>query len=915
MVFKTTNKKDNFYNSFTIKRYNFKQIYPKECKMKNRRIKEADFIFSLMCELLQEVAPEIKEDFISLKEDTTIDYQLKRKLLDSLESKDISKLIKAFTLYYLLLNIIDERYFISLNSKAHIKPTLEELKSQQYDEEDIKNVLRKIKFYPVFTAHPTESLRRTFLESYHEMYDDLNCWFQFQDNNAKEHLKYRLNLLWYSHIVRSEKIEVLFELDNLLYFMESSILQSGVNVLEEVQNTLQIPLKKSPIRLGSWIGGDRDGNPYVTNGVMIEVMKRQHQTIIEHYLKQIDKLSRELSIAQEYSQPTQELLDSLEREKDYLDDMAKKLFLQEPFRAKLTCMRQKLQNRILALNLPQSALYENKPYMYENSKEFIKDIDMMIESLDKRGGIYLRKLKNLVLLAGFHLMQLDFRQHRDVFWRALTEIFALLGYTQGDFSLLPPKEQTEILNTALNAPLLDLNILYGKLSKESQELLMAFINFKWAKERISDNIIDSCIISMCQSSNDLLCVLWFAKQSGLWREGKKTRISISPLFETIGDLENAPTILRELCANPQYAEYLQSRKNNQEIMIGYSDSSKDGGIFTSNYSLRKAINNLIILESELKIKFRLFHGRGGSVSRGGGALEDALLSSPDNSVAGFLKTTEQGEVISEKYLNPKKAEYSFSSALATLLKKSVYDKYGINQQICNRDFETIMQKVSEESFKAYRKLVYETEGFIEYFKSATPIEFIQQLNIGSRPSKRKNTQNVEDLRAIPWVFAWTQNRSIIPAWYGLGSGLEEASKICDKAILQECYTKDLFFKTTIDNISQAFLKVDLEIARHYNAFVEDISLREKIWNMIESEYNLTLKWLLYVRQEKELLTSEKCIQESILLRKSFLTTLSFFQFYLMEQYKKATYEEQRQRIAKQIITTIVGIAQGIRNTG
>ena len=320
----------------------------------------------------------------------------------------------------MLLNIIDERYFISLNSKAHIKPTLEELKSQQYDEEDIKNVLRKIKFYPVFTAHPTESLRRTFLESYHEMYDDLNCWFQFQDNNAKEHLKYRLNLLWYSHIVRSEKIEVLFELDNLLYFMESSILQSGVNVLEEVQNALQIPLKKSPIRLGSWIGGDRDGNPYVTNGVMIEVMKRQHQTIIEHYLKQIDKLSRELSIAQEYSQPTQELLDSLEREKDYLDDMAKKLFLQEPFRAKLTCMRQKLQNRILALNLPQSALYENKPYMYENSKEFIKDIDMMIESLDKRSGTYLRKLKNLVLLAGFHLMQLDFRLHFAVFWRART---------------------------------------------------------------------------------------------------------------------------------------------------------------------------------------------------------------------------------------------------------------------------------------------------------------------------------------------------------------------------------------------------------------------------------------------------------------------------------------------------------------
>ncbi|MCI7046715.1 phosphoenolpyruvate carboxylase [Helicobacter sp.] len=883
--------------------------------MKSNQTQEIEFIFSLMRELLEEVAPEIREIFIALKEDKTADYAAKKEVLKELESKDISKLIKAFTLYYLLLNIVDERHLLSFNSKEHIGLMLDELKAQSYDEEDIKSVLKKIRFYPVFTAHPTESLRRTFLESYHEMYDDLNLWFGFGESAAKEHLKYRLNLLWHSHIVRSEKIEVLFELDNLLYFMESSILQSGTNILEEVQNALQTPLKKSPIRLGSWIGGDRDGNPYVTNGVMLEVMKRQHQTIIEHYLKHIDKLSRELSIAQEYANPTQELLESLEKEKDHLDEMAKKLFLQEPFRAKLTCMRQKLQNRIMALNLPQSALYENKPYMYESPKEFIKDIDMMLESLDKRSGIYLKKLKNLVLLAGFHLMQLDFRQHRDVFWRALAEIFSLLGYVQGDLLLLSKKEQAGILNNALAAPLLDLNSLYGKLSKESQEMLMAFMNFRWAKDRISDNIIDSCIISMCQGANDLLCVLWFAKQSGLWKQGKKTRICIAPLFETIGDLENAPVILRELCSNPHYTEYLQSRKNHQEIMIGYSDSSKDGGIFTSNYSLRKAINNLIVLEEELKIKFRLFHGRGGSVSRGGGALEDALLSAPDNSVAGFLKTTEQGEVISEKYLNPKKAEFSFASALANLLKKSVYDKYGTNKQVCNRDFEGIMQKISEESFKAYRNLVYETEGFIEYFKSATPIEFIQQLNIGSRPSKRKNTQNVEDLRAIPWVFAWTQNRAIIPAWYGLGSGLELASARFDKEILRNCYKEDLFFKTTIDNISQAFLKVDLEIAKYYNKFVENSELREKIWQKIKNEYHLTLKWLLYVRGEETLLETQKHIQKSILLRKSFLTSLNFFQLYLMEQYKDATYAEQKQRIAKQIITTIVGIAQGIRNTG
>lgn len=887
------------------------------------KFKEIDFVFSTLSELLDEVAPKIKPIFVALRDNPRFLFKEESDLLQEFGSQEISNLIKAFTLYHLLLNIIDERYHLSLRqSKGQIISAIKELKAQQYDDEDIQAVLRKIQFYPVFTAHPTESLRRTFLESYHDMYDDLDSWFKFGQTSAKEHLKYRLNLLWHSHIVRNEKIEVLFELDNLLYFMESSILRSGAHILQEIQDALEFlgvrdsALKKSPILLGSWIGGDRDGNPYVTNRVMIEVMKHQHQTIIRQYLKSIDRLIRELSIAQEYANPSEALLESLEKDKNYLDTIAKKLFLQEPFRAKLTCMRQKLQNRILMLNLSQSALEGNKLYTYENSKEFIQDIEMMIESLDERSGTYLRELKNLALLAGFHLMRLDFRQHREVFWQALAEIFATLGYIEGDLLLLPESEQTKILNAALSAPLVDLNALYGKFSESTQETLLSFVHFKWAKDRISDNIIDSCIISMCQSANDLLCVLWFAKQSGLWCKGEKTRISISPLFETIEDLEAAPRILHALCANPHYAEYLQSRKNRQEIMIGYSDSSKDGGIFASNYSLRKAIGNLIMLEEELKVKFRLFHGRGGSVSRGGGALEDALLSSYPNSVAGFLKTTEQGEMISYKYLNPKKAESSLSSTLATLLKKSVYDKFGTNLNANDSSFEGILQSISTESYKAYRKLVYDTQGFIEYFKSATPIYFISQLNIGSRPSKRKDTQNVEDLRAIPWVFAWTQNRAIIPAWYGLGSGLEAAYRECgDKEILKKCYQENLFFKTTIDNISQAFLKVDLEIAKHYNDFVEEESLRQRIWQMIEGEYHLTLHWLLYVREEESLLASEKLIQESILLRKPFLTSLSFFQLYLMKAYKNAQYAEQKERIAKQIVTTIVGIAQGVRNTG
>ena len=879
------------------------------------REKELQLVFDLMLELLESVAPEIKNIFLRLKDEPSLASKLNNEsITKNLSPNDISNLVKAFTLYHLLLNIVDEDYQIAQKTNNPILDTLCELRKEGYDEVDIKDIAQKMKFYPVFTAHPTESLRRTFLESYHDMSDDLNLYCKLQDESAKEHLKYRLHLLWKSHIVRNEKIEVLFEHDNLLYFMESSILKSGVEVLQTLENDLNITLKKSPIRLGSWIGGDRDGNPFVTNNTMIKVAKRQHEVIIKRYLKEIEKLSRELSIAQEYAKISDELLESLELEKDLLDISTKKLFAKEPFRAKLTCMHKKLSNRLNAVNL--SNLSEHQPLMYQNSKEFVKDIDMMINSLDFVSAKYLKKLRNLAILAGFHLMKLDFRQHRDCFWNALSEIFSYLGYVEGDFLLCSKEEKSEILNYALNQPLFDVNNLYGKISKESEEMLWAFVYFRWIKDRISDNIIDSCIVSMCTDANDLLCVLWFAKQAGLWKEGKKTRISISPLFETIEDLENAPDILRILCANPHYSKYLKSRKNYQEIMIGYSDSSKDGGIFTSNYSLRKAIARLMCLENELGIKFRLFHGRGGSVSRGGGALEDALLSAPINSVAGFLKTTEQGEVISEKYLNPKKAQWNLKSALSALLKRSVYDRFDKKSGCEIESYDGILHKISDESMNAYRKLVYETPGFIEYFKEATPIDFVQQLNIGSRPSKRKNTERVEDLRAIPWVFSWTQNRAILPAWYGLGSAIEKVSEAQnDREIFKTCYQENLFFKTTIDNISQALLKVDLEIAKQYSEFVSNAEIRERVWCEIEREYHLTLKWLLFIREEQSLLASEEAIQRQILLRKPFLTSLSHFQLYLIEQYRNAKYDEQRERLLTQIFTTIVGIAQGVRNTG
>ncbi|PAF43096.1 phosphoenolpyruvate carboxylase [Helicobacter sp. 11S03491-1] len=883
-----------------------------------------------MIGMLEELNPEVMEFFLKLRYElinqTKSQEKIKTVLQDITLSDKTLEVIKAFSLYNILLNIIEERhYFDKQATLPAIQKSYDELIKEGFDKQDINKILGQMQFYPVLTAHPTESRRRTFLEAHHEISDDLSKIFEFHKEEAKEHIKYRLRLLWKSHLVRSEKLEVLFELDNLLYIVESSILKSSRKILDFIEEILQKPLENSPIQLGSWIGGDRDGNPFVTNELMTRVMRTQHELIIKIYLQKIQKLSRELSISTDFSPINQELELSLQEEKNQLGPNSLKLYGREPFRAKLYLMEKKLRNRLIAVNTPN-----NMEFVYTHPKELLEDIDLLIDNLDALSSKYLKEFRNLVLLGGFHLMRLDFREHRDMFLNAISEVFCLLGVSDSDFGVFREEKKIQILNIALEKPRIELNTIIDKVSKNTQDILEAFLRIDWAKRHISEEIMKSFIISMTTQASDMLCVLWFAKQSGLWKPSKKTdqdkkiraRIRITPLFETIDDLERAKDIINTLSQNKHYAHYLRDLKMTQEIMIGYSDSSKDGGIFTSNYSLYQAIFELMKLGENLGIKFILFHGRGGSVSRGGGKLESALLASPPKSVCGVLKTTEQGEVISSRYLNPKSAEFNLANTIGALLRKSTYDSFcsedviniKTSKNICSIDVAQwqIMRQISQISCQAYRKLVYQTKGFMEYFKFATPINFIQQLNLGSRPSKRKDTSRVEDLRAIPWVFAWTQNRSIIPAWYGVGSGLESVG---DYGKLQSCY-KDLeFFKTTIDNISQALLKVDITIAQRYNKFVVDENIRECIWQMIKDEYDKTMEFVLLVRGEKQLLENEAKLRESILLRKPYITALNLLQIELIKKYNTSNYETQQNRIMEQIHSTIVGIAQGMRNTG
>lgn len=920
---------------------------PKSTPMLNGQSldKEIQFIREIMIEMLQKVDREVCDFFLSLNSklqantNTTKDqsnFQAIREELHIINRAGKTlEIIKAFSLYNILINIVEERFNIDRkNPLDRIQNAYDDLLHRGFDKQDLDKILESICFYPVFTAHPTESRRRTFLEAHSEITQDLRKIFELGDTKAKDHIQYRLHLLWQTNLVRTQKIEVLFELDNLLFIVENSILPSSQKVLEYIETMLNHPLKRSPIQLGSWIGGDRDGNPFVTNDVMIEVMKIQHKLIINFYIKKLKRLVRELSIANDCVQLSPLLSKSLHKDTPILDEKTAQGCASEPIRAKLYIMIKKLQNRLVYVNAPSTITHT-----YTSPQELIADTDMLVESLDSVSSTYLRQFRRFVLLGGFHLMRLDFREHKDVFAQALSEILCLLGVCDNDFMSYKEERKIEVLNTALARPKLELGTIQEQLSESAQNVIEIFMRIVWGKKYINENILKTFILSMTTDASDLLCVLWFAKQTGLWKPSKKldsraesssireedklrARIAITPLFETIDDLNRAGGIMRTLVANPHYSHYLHDIGMRQEIMVGYSDSSKDGGIFASNYSLYGAIQELKALEGELGVEFVLFHGRGGSVSRGGGTLESALLASPPRSVQGFLKTTEQGEVISSKYLNSSSAQFFLSSTMAALLKKTSYDVF-CAQEIAtmptniaakcsiNPHHKQLMEELSHISYKTYRKLVYETQGFIDYFKAATPLAFIQQLNLGSRPSKRKDTTKVEDLRAIPWVFAWTQNRSIIPAWYGLGSALSAV----DLSALQECYAESEFFAATISNISQAFLKVDLCIAKQYNDFVQDPAIAQSIWSQITQEYDKTAQMLLAIRQESNLLDNEPTLQKSILLRNDSVMTLNLLQIELIKQYLSTPYEAKRARLMEQIHSTIIGIAQGLRNTG
>jgi phosphoenolpyruvate carboxylase len=674
--------------------------------------------------------------------------------------------------------------------------------------------------------------------------------------------------------------------------------------------------------MGQWIGGDRDGNPNVNAKTLQYAVTRQSEMVLRHYLTEVHQLGKELSISAmlaKFPKKMQELATASPDTNEHRKD--------EPYRRALTGIYARLAASLRVLTHTDAARHAVSPQNpYVNPLEFIHDLLIIEESLVSQGAKTLsdRRLRGLIRAAevfGFHLATVDLRQSSDMHEKVLTELLQVASIS-ADYANLSEVEKQKLLLTLLKDPR-PLRVVGHVYSDFAESELEVFRMAKNLRQLFGSESIRHYIISHTEAVSDLLEVLLLQKELGLMSGvlGKKSTndLIVVPLFETIDDLRNAANIMSEFYALPGIASLIKNSGGEQDIMLGYSDSNKDGGIVTSNWELYCAEIALVkafeVLEVKRGIKLRLFHGRGGTVGRGGGPSYEAILAQPPGTVRGQIRLTEQGEVIGSKYANPEIGRRNLETLIAATLEATLLKP----SKPASKLFMDVAARLSQSSMAAYRQLVYETPGFAEYFFDATPIREIAKLNIGSRPASRKASQKIEDLRAIPWGFSWGQCRLTLPGWYGFGSAIEEfldhktsVDKKLSLQLLQKMYQEWPFFRTLLSNMDMALAKSDLALASRYSELVPNAQLRQSIFGAIEQEWNRTVKALQLVTGDKVRLANNPALARSIRNRFPYIDPLHHLQVELVRRYRAGKLDE---RVQRGIHIAINGIASGLRNTG
>src|SRR5450830_1673820 len=875
-------------------------------------------------------------------------------MLKALSREQTISVVRAFSYFSHLANIAEDQHRIrrrrahllagSPAQKGSVSFALKKLRSAGVPRSAVDTFFKDALIAPVLTAHPTEGQRKSILDAEHDiarLLAERDLPLTPKERQAKlQLLRSRVATLWQTRMLRYSKLTVADEIENALSYYRITFLRELPGLYDDIEDDIAseypngdgtiTPIKSAYVQMGSWIGGDRDGNPNVNAGTMQHALARHATTILDFYLDEIHTLGAELSVSTlmtGVSTELQALADASPDASPHRSD--------EPYRRALIGVYARLAATARALGATNILRKEVGPAApYPDAPAFAADLQIIVTSLEEHHGAALVRPRLATLaraadIFGLHLASLDMRQTSDVHERVLAELFAHSGVA-ADYSALPEAEREALLLHELAQP----RLLYSPFITYRDETNSELAILRAAgdiRRRYGERAIRNYIISHTETVSDLLEVLLLQKETGLLRtdwsaggEGDSTcELMVIPLFETIPDLQRASGIMGRAMALPLIKQLIAKQGQLQEVMLGYSDSDKDGGFLTSNWELYKAELALVSDFQKAGVKLRLFHGRGGTVGRGGGPSYEAILAQPPGTFNGQIRLTEQGEIIASKFSNAEIGRRNLELLVAATLEASLAPQAAnpaVTSQLAR--FETVMAELSDLAYHAYRHLVYETPGFTEYFFAATPIAEIAELNLGSRPASRKANQRIEDLRAIPWGFSWGQCRLLLPGWFGFGSAIaawinrEPGAKDEKIATLRTMYADWPFFATLLSNMDMVLAKTDLAIASRYAELVADQSLRERIYKRITDEHGNTLQCLELITGNTERLAGNPLLARSIQNRFAYLDPLNHLQVELIKRNRALSSESKvDERVHRGIQLSINGVAAGLRNTG
>jgi phosphoenolpyruvate carboxylase len=841
--------------------------------------------------------------------------------LAGLDVTDVIPLVRAFTTYFYLANVAEQVHRIDQLSTAELGlgATVDRVLEAGVDDGVIEDVLGRLEMRPVFTAHPTEAARRSILSKTVRLEELIERRLEMPETGhapIDRRTAELIDQIWQTDELRLEKPNPVEEARSALYYLLQIASKVMPELSERIGNELarlgDVP-PRSPIRFGSWVGGDRDGNPGVTPETTLETLRLQHDRGLRHLIGLIEELADELSVSERLAPISDDLRRSLDDDREAMPEVWQRegrRTASEPYRLKCSFIRARLvaTNERLQLGLPHI-----EGLHYARPDDLLADLDLMAGSLlASRGELIakgaLSRVRRAVETFGFQVAILDVREHAAKHRQAVGELFALLGT---DYETMSPLQRHDLLSAEL-AGTRPLTGLTTALSPESEPTLGAFDAIREAQDRYGDQVIESYIISMTESAADVLEAAVLAREAGLidLKRGI-VRIGFVPLVETVTDLRSAGPLLESLFEDPRYRQILSLRGDTQEVVLGYSDSNKEGGITTSQWEIYKAQRAMRNIAETHGVRLRLFHGRGGTIGRGGGPTHAAILAQPYGTVDGELKVTEQGEVISEKYGHPAIASRNLELALASVIESSLLHRRSRQPKETLDRWTEAMDFFSAEAYSAYRDFV-QHPSLVPYFLTSTPVEELGRLNLGSRPSRRPGgVGGIEDLRAIPWVFGWTQTRQIIPGWFGIGTGIRAAHKAGYGDVLEEMAREWGFFQTFLSNVEMTLAKTDLDIAGRYVASLVPEEHRGLL-EVVRAESELATEELLAIRHRPELLDDLPLLRRTLGVRDVYLDPINYLQVSLLARSRAG---ESGDDLDRALLLTVNGIAAGMRNTG